>query len=121
MTFLLVAAGGFLGAICRYAITLFFADKTNRHFPMGTFLVNLFGSFLLGLVVGSSMNGGFYAFSAIGFLGGFTTFSTLSVELVELFKSGKYKAFFLYLSCTYLGGICTAFIGMLLMVAFIKM
>ncbi|MEW9111241.1 fluoride efflux transporter FluC [Cytobacillus gottheilii] len=117
MTILLVAAGGFLGAVCRYWVSIFFSSRTNSRIPYGTLSVNLIGSFLLGLLAGSGLKGDLYALSAIGFLGGFTTFSTLSIELVNMFKHKDYASFFFYLSISYFGGICCAFTGMLLIMA----
>lgn len=85
-TFLLVACGGGLGAVLRYACTTLI---TLQSFPLATLLVNSIGCFCIGLVAGSSVlqqHPAALAFIAVGILGGFTTFSTFSLEAVHLFQ-----------------------------------
>ena len=89
--FLLVFFGGGLGAMCRYFVTTSLAGKLET-FPLGTFTANIVGSFLMGLVLGiligrSSEN--FRLFAAVGFLGGFTTFSSFSAETLTLIQNGQ--------------------------------
>ena len=92
MKFLLVFAGGGLGAMARYFVTTTLAGKLGT-FPLGTLTANVLGSFLMGLVVGvvagrASMES-FRLLAAAGFLGGFTTFSTFSAETLALIQSGQ--------------------------------
>lgn len=108
---LMVAVGGFAGAICRYAISRFFQKRSNRPFPLGTFLVNLLGSFLLGLMFGANIKGYTYALFGTGFMGAFTTFSTFNLELVRLQEYNNRFVFYLYLLLTYVIGIGFAFLG----------
>lgn len=106
---LMVGLGGFLGAVIRY----FIATKMNEseRFPMGTLLVNLVGSLLIGIVFGSEMSRMWTLFLASGLAGALTTFSTLNKELMELWRSRKgYKAV-LYVLITFGGGIMIAMLG----------
>ena len=78
---LLVFIGGGLGAVSRFLVTTALAGKLGN-FPLGTLTANFFGSLLMGLVVGI-LAGRFESvrlFIAVGFLGGFTTFSSFSAE-----------------------------------------
>lgn len=87
----LVFLGGGLGAICRYLVTTFFAGKFGN-FPAGTFAANILGSFAMGLVLGFLISRNlenFRLFAAVGFLGGFTTFSSFSAETLNLIQSGQ--------------------------------
>ena len=90
MQLLLVFIGGGLGAISRFLVTTTLAGKLGN-FPLGTLAANFFGSLLMGLVIG--LLAGRYEsirlFVAVGFLGGFTTFSSFSAETLALIQSGQ--------------------------------
>ncbi|KKE80053.1 MULTISPECIES: fluoride efflux transporter FluC [Bacillaceae] len=106
----LVATGGFLGAISRSIIS----KKLNNKFPLiylGTFVVNILGSLLLGFLVNIHLYTSVNLFIGIGFLGSFTTFSTFKVENITLIQSKQNKQFLIYLFLTYIIGILFAFIG----------
>lgn len=91
---LLVAVGGACGAVARYTVSFLFG-RAWPSFPWGTLVVNVVGSFLLGLLMGATASGRFLldpawrSFLGIGILGAFTTFSTLSYETVEAVRSGS--------------------------------
>lgn len=91
MSILIVAAGGAIGAVCRYGISLIPFHFT---FPLATFLTNLIGAFIIGIIVGvaekEQASDNMILFIKTGFCGGFTTFSTFSLESVELLSGGKY-------------------------------
>lgn len=92
--YLAVGAGGAVGAMCRYAISLLPVLQRGP-FPLATFLTNLVGAVLIGLVVGASqrwaqLSPTLLLFLRVGVCGGFTTFSTFSLESVTLFQNGKY-------------------------------
>ena len=97
MTLLLIGAGGFLGAVSRYLVDGWFASATGGTFPWGTLVVNLTGSFALGLLFALSVERGVLSPSLrapvlIGFIGAYTTFSTLTLETWRLVEDGAYVA-----------------------------
>ena len=91
MNLLMVFVGGGLGSMARYAIST--ATKGLMPFPLGTLTVNVIGSFLMGLLVtfliGKSFSESARLMLAVGFLGGFTTFSSFSLETLMLFEKGQ--------------------------------
>ena len=94
-----IALGGAFGAVARFASSQWIYGLLGRGFPYGTLFVNFIGSFVMGflaivlierLAAGPELR----AFLLIGFLGSFTTFSTFSLETINLFSSGEsLKAF----------------------------
>ena len=112
--FLLVGLGGFIGSVLRYAVYLLF--KTNS-FPLATLLVNITGSFVIGLIIGLSlmkgnlMNEQWRLFLATGICGGFTTFSAFSMENIHLLEEGKIIACLLYIGGSILFGLAAAWFG----------
>jgi CrcB protein len=83
VTPLLLAAAGGLGAACRLLADGLIRSRTRGHFPWGTTLVNLTGSFALGCLVGLAPQDDVRLVLGTGFLGGYTTFSTASFEVAE--------------------------------------
>jgi len=88
-----VGAGGFLGAAARYLVAGWVHRFVSPSFPWGTWVVNVSGCLLLGALLGTLQTRVAVApewrlFGAIGVLGGYTTFSTLSYETVELIRRG---------------------------------
>lgn len=103
--------GAIFGAIARYAITNYGKKNWAANFPYATLLINLTGAFLLGLVFALKLPVFVYAFVGTGILGGYTTFSTLNVELLGKLKDKNYRIFWLYLLASYLGGLLLIFVG----------
>ena len=97
MTIILIGAGGALGAICRYLLSLV---HTEGSFPWMTFATNLIGAFLIGLIVASAEKHGLSSslvlFLKTGFCGGFTTFSTFSLETFNLLEHGHAETALIY-------------------------
>jgi CrcB protein len=94
ISIVVIGSGGFVGANARYALGRLAAATWGTSFPWGTLLINVSGSFALGLFVAFIMrrlSGAplLRAFVATGFLGAFTTFSTFSYETVQLFLAGS--------------------------------
>lgn len=87
---LLVFLGGGLGAVSRFLLTTALAGKLGN-FPLGTLAANFFGSLIMGLVVGilAGRYESIRLFVAVGFLGGFTTFSSFSAETLALIQNGQ--------------------------------
>ncbi|MBD3108260.1 CrcB family protein [Bacillus sp. AGMB 02131] len=107
-----VTFGGFFGAISRFAINSKLSK--NNVFPKGTLAVNLVGSLLLGLIFGLELPTNTALLLGTGFLGAFTTFSTLSLEMVNMIQGGRRKQWLMYVSFTYGGGLTLAYAGFLL-------
>ncbi|MCA0426973.1 MAG: fluoride efflux transporter CrcB [Bacteroidetes bacterium] len=113
--FLLVAIGGMVGASLRYLISLNLAQAVNTGFPVATLLINLSGCLLIGLLYGNfsgtTQFGWIQPLLMIGLLGGFTTFSSFSLESINLLKSGAIGNLFVYLLASNLGGLSLAWLG----------
>ena len=92
--FLAVGAGGFLGAIARYALGLLVARLWSGEFPLATFLINVSGSFVLGFFMALSaerlgIDPAWRLLVATGFVGAYTTFSTFEYETHRLVDAGS--------------------------------
>ena len=91
-----IALAGALGAPLRYLVDRFVQGRTRALFPLGTFVVNVSGSLLLGIIAGlalyHSLPGTPTAILGSGFCGGYTTFSTFTYETVALAEQGDYGA-----------------------------
>ena len=108
LSFLLVGCGGALGAVLRYAIGLI---PVRSEFPVLTLCINFFGAAAIGLIAetaaGQQLSARSTLFWKTGVCGGFTTFSTFSLEAVTLFQGGKWGLGSLYAVCFW-ESCCTA-------------
>ena len=117
MNLLLAGLGASIGAMIRYTITNYgkkhweWIGKKFSNLPIPTLVINLTGAFILGFIFGIKANVFIYAIIGTGVLGGYTTFSTMNTELVELYKSKNYRGFTLYAVTSYLGGLILVFAG----------
>ncbi len=89
-----IAAGGALGAVARHFTNVGAAAVFGAAFPWGTVIVNIAGSFIMGLLVGLFAHmwqapQALKLFLTVGFLGGFTTFSSFSLDAVTLYERGE--------------------------------
>jgi CrcB protein len=118
-TLLLVGTGGFFGSVSRFLASRFMQNYFPSAFPFGTFFVNITGCFLIGLIYGFSeksslLTSNWKLFLAVGFCGGFTTFSTFANENLALLRDGEFFNFILYTFLSVFLGIAATFIGVLL-------
>ena len=91
----IIGIGGFLGAISRYGVALWIGQRWGRNFPLGTFVINVSGSFLIGLLMSLfterfMVNPQWRLMLVVGFLGAYTTFSTFEYETGALMKDGEW-------------------------------
>lgn len=92
MTPLLMALAGGLGAGSRYGLDAWVRPRVSSRLPWSTLLINVSGSLALGLLVGAGTDSTWLTIAGTGFLGGYTTFSTASVETVHLALDGRHTA-----------------------------
>ena len=116
--YLAVAAGGALGAVGRYAVISRMGSLLGTKFPFGTLVVNVTGSFLLGLVVAiaaaQGTANGWFAFLGVGVLGGFTTFSTFALDVAFLAGRRAMRTAALYIAVSVVFSIAAFAVGLYL-------
>ncbi len=116
---LLVETGlaGALGALARYLLGRFVAERVGSALPVGTLLINVTGAFVIGVLFALSarrvLPPALYVILATGFLGGYTTFSTMSWEGVQLIRGGNARGSVLYLGSSVVLGCTGAAVGLL--------
>jgi CrcB protein len=113
---LFIGLGGFVGSVARYLVS-----RLNIYFdfyslPIGTLLVNVLGSFLIGLLTGIADKSAILTvewrmFLMVGLCGGFTTFSTFSSENLMLLHNGQYLSIILYTGLSIFLGFTAVFFG----------
>jgi fluoride exporter len=111
---ILVAIGGFSGAISRFWVSNMIKQRLISNFPYATLCVNLIGSFFLGILFGLGINESVSLLFGTGFLGAFTTFSTFKLENIQFHAKRKWKLLISYLIISYVFGILLAFLGVML-------
>ncbi|ERT59238.1 MULTISPECIES: fluoride efflux transporter CrcB [Megasphaera] len=114
---LAVAAGGGIGAALRYGVTVLANQHGGLTFPYGTILVNVIGSFLIGVLAvcfacHTELPGWLKLFFITGILGGFTTFSTFNLEWITLIRTENFSAAFLYGGLNVIGSFIFCFFGL---------
>ncbi len=117
-TIVLVAAGGAFGSVFRYLTTILVGKYWQSMFPLATFVVNIFGCFLLGFLISllhrqNILNSDLKWFLVTGFCGGFTTFSAFGLENFKLIENQNFALGFLYIMMSIVLGIGCIWIGML--------
>ena len=117
--YLLIGLGAFLGANARYMMQNWAAARWGTSFPLGTLLVNVIGSFILGFFLTAAtqraaISTNWRLFIAVGLLGGYTTFSSFTYETLALLQGDRWLARMLYFGGNVVVGLLAAFAGILL-------
>lgn len=112
---IVVGIGGFIGAVCRYLIGMI-PLKEGCVFPIKTFMINIAGSFLIGMVAALAvktdcLDSRIVLFLKVGLCGGFTTFSSFALETTDLMKNGKIHLAVIYTVLSITLGILAVFAG----------
>jgi CrcB protein len=112
-----IAAAGGAGAAARYLLDGWVQARADRALPVGTFVINVSGSFLLGVLAGLVVAHGFSPdaklIAGTGFLGGYTTFSTFAYETVRLAEDGSRRLALVNVAVSVTAGIVAAAAGLL--------
>ncbi len=116
---LFVGAGGFAGSVMRYLIQWLISKSVTTPFPWPTFVVNIVGSFLIGMIYalfdkGNILSPELRLLLATGFCGGFTTFSSFAFDNVSLLNEGRIGIAFFYIMMSVILGLLAAYGGVLL-------
>lgn len=114
---LLAAAGGAVGSVCRYSVGLIAVKLWGPNFPWGTFIVNVAGSLMIGLLVELvarvlNQSADMRVFIVTGFLGGFTTFSSFSLDTMSMIERGDLLNAALYVGGSLVLAFCAVFAGL---------
>jgi CrcB protein len=119
MDYLIIGLGGALGALARYGLGRWVGRRWQSGWPLATFGINITGSFMLGFlaVVLAGPTAGYEQlrnFLTIGFLGGYTTYSTFSYEIIQLMTAGEKYTATGYFLASLLVGLAAAYGGVVL-------
>lgn len=115
-TLIFIGLGGFLGSVSRYLMSVGLQQYFFTSFPVGTLSVNTLGSFLIGVIFGFAEKGVLLSadwkmFLTVGFCGGFTTFSTFTLDNLMLLRDGQIAHFLLYSGGSLLIGLFAVVMG----------
>ena len=115
-TLLLIGAGGFAGSISRYLVGQFSQKFFETSFPLGTLLVNILGSFIIGVVYALSEQSELLSvewkiFLTVGFCGGFTTFSSFAYENFTMLNIQHFLFSALYIGVSLFLGLLAVYLG----------
>jgi CrcB protein len=119
--YLLVAVGGALGSVARYGTGVLVGKAWDSTFPLATMLINIAGSLAMGLFIGylarttPSWQADARVFVAVGIFGGFTTFSSFSLDAIAMFERGEVGQALLYVLISVIVGVAALYGGLLMM------
>ncbi len=118
MRYLMVGIGGFFGSIARFWLGGTVYARLGTRFPYGTFFVNISGCFAIGFIMiiltgRTQMNPSWRYFIPIGFIGGYTTFSTFGYETMMSFNEGAMLTGSLNIVLSVLAGLIAVWLGMI--------
>ena len=114
--YLMVGIGGFLGSVLRFWLGSFIGGRLGARFPYGTFVINVTGSFLIGMVLTVLATKAHWSpnwryLIPIGFIGGYTTFSTFEYETLRLFQDGQLLTAMLNITLSVVIGFAGVWVG----------
>ena len=114
--YLMVGIGGFVGSVLRFWLGSFIGGRLGARFPYGTFVVNVTGSFLIGMVLAvlatkAHWNSNWRYLIPIGFIGGYTTFSAFEYETLQLFQDGQLLTAMLNITLSVTVGFVAVWVG----------
>jgi len=112
----LVGFGGFIGTVARYLISRYFQTNVSSFFPWSTFVVNIVGCLLIGIIYGISEKSSLLSpeirlFLTVGICGGFTTFSSLANDAFILLRQQEWLRFAFYTSFSFFLGLLAVYAG----------
>ncbi len=116
---ILIGTGGLIGSIARYLTAVYFTKVFPSAFPYGTFIVNIVGCLVIGLIFGFSEKYSWLTqewrfFLATGLCGGYTTFSSFAYENIKLIQEGNFLVFALYSIGSFALGLIAVYVGLIL-------
>jgi len=115
LKYVVVGVGGFLGAIARYALGTYIGGRYGVRFPLGTFVINVSGSFLIGLILTllarTTASAYWRYLIPIGFIGAYTTFSTFEYETLRAIQDGQLMTGFLNIALSLVIGFIAVWAG----------
>jgi CrcB protein len=116
---LIIGTGGFIGSVFRYLLTQWMHRIFETTFPIGTMVVNIVGSFIIGIIYALSEKGGILTpewrmFLAVGICGGFTTFSSFAYENLNMLNLEQYLYSAIYIGTSLVFGLIAVYLGNLI-------
>ncbi|MDV7718907.1 fluoride efflux transporter CrcB [Pediococcus ethanolidurans] len=115
MTVSLIGVGASVGAITRYELTKIIKKRIPSYFPFGTLIINILACFVIGILAATTLeSSNWYAIMAIGFCGGLSTFSTMSLETMVLLQERRYRMAVEYILFSLVIGIMAVSLGALI-------
>jgi CrcB protein len=114
----IVGLGGFAGAVARFWLGTYISNRLGTRFPYGTFVINISGSFLVGLIATilankTHLNANWRYLIPIGFIGAYTTFSTFELETFQSLSEGASLIAFLNVCLSVLVGFIAVWLGVI--------
>jgi fluoride exporter len=118
-TILLVGTGGFIGSVMRYLVQYYMEKTLTSTFPWGTFIANIAGSFIIGMIFalaekGNLLSAEWRIFLAVGICGGFTTFSSFAFNNLTLLNERAWGSLLLNIGGNLFLGILAVYVGIIL-------
>jgi fluoride exporter len=118
LKYVLVGVGGCLGSILRFWVGSYIGSRMGTRFPYGTLVINITGSFLIGLVFAllttrTHWSSNWRYLIPIGFIGGYTTFSSFEYETLRTIQDGQIGLGFLYVALSVVVGFVAVWVGVM--------